>query len=58
MTLEEANKKLDEIVDECRDAVYCRAKKNSYGKNVVIHIEGEFSQEHLSRIARISECIE
>jgi hypothetical protein len=54
MTLNEANLALDAIVEKNRDTVYCRAKRDRYGKPIVIHMEGEFTPGDLRLIATIS----
>ena len=58
MTLEEANAELDKIISECNDTVYCRAKIDSYWKPVSVHLDGEFTPEHIARIAEIAAGID
>jgi hypothetical protein len=54
LTLEEANKKLDGIVERNGDTVYAKALFDRYGMPVAIHLEGEFSPADLMEIANIA----
>jgi len=58
MTLIEANLALDAIVEKNHDTVYCRAKRDRYGKPIVIQMEGEFTPDDLQLITSISTEIE
>ena len=58
MTIDEANKALDGICVKNMGTIYCKAEKDSYGKPLVVHLEGGFTPDDIRQIADIAKAIE